>query len=126
LEIALTKGKPIEDGDKKIGTYTNFVIRKNKVGIPFRSAQLPIMFGRGVDYIRDTIEFSTLIGVTKRKGAYYYFEDTNLGQGLNNACETLRNNEEMLRTIVSASYNAVVPGLELSSSSNEKDLTKED
>jgi len=112
LEIALNKGKAIEDDDsqgnkQRIGTYTQFTIKKNKVGIPFRSAELPIIYGKGVDYYRDVIEFSALLGVTRKKGSYIYYGDVNIGQGMKRATEKLRTDPELLKAIETDCYDRV-------------------
>lgn len=109
LEIQLTKGKAIEitkDGIKtRIGQYTNFTIKKNKVAIPYRTFQFPIIYGKGIDYIRDSIEFSAMLGVIKKKGSWYYFNDEKLGQGLSNTHKTLKEDENLLDKIQQMCYN---------------------
>ncbi len=109
LEIQLTKGKPIEvtkDGVKsRIGQYTNFTIKKNKVSIPFRTFQFPIIYGKGIDYVRDLIEFSSMLGVVKKRGSWYYFGEEKLGQGLVKTSNTLKERKDLLDKIEQMCYN---------------------
>lgn len=109
IELSLTRGKAIEDSNgNQIGAYTNFNIRKNKVGNPFRAAQFPLIYGKGVDVERDIIEFADLIGIMNKRGSYVYYGDTNLGQGLMNASRTLEENKELKNEIINKCYEAVL------------------
>lgn len=121
VEIALTRGKAIENKDKeRVGGYTKFVIKKNKLAVPFRSAEFPLLYGAGIDYLRDVLEFASLLGIIKKRGSYLYYNDENIGQGMENASEVLRENPEMLETIVNTCYEKVIPDMV------RRDLTEEE
>lgn len=79
--IALTKGQEIKVGDKSVGILTKFVIKKNKMAPPFRSYLVPLIFGKGIDFFSDAVDFCSMLGVVKKKGSYYRFNDEILGQG---------------------------------------------
>lgn len=106
--IALTKGTTIKVGEESIGIMTKFVIKKNKLAAPFRSWTIPIVFGKGIDLYWDTVEFCSMLGVIKKKGSYYKFDDVVLGQGkisagayLEEHPETLDKIKEMVYTLLS-------------------------
>lgn len=103
--IALTKGQEIKQGEDKIGINVKFVVRKNKVGIPFRAYEIPIVFGRGVDYYTDAVSFCETLGIIKKNGAFYKFDGETIGQGRNAAAEFLRTNKEVLDKITEQLYN---------------------
>lgn len=105
--ISLTKGEMLTKGKEIVGIVTKFSIKKNKLAPPFRSFTIPILFGQGIDYYADLLDFAKLLGVVKNKGAYYYFGDTNIGQGKNGARDFLINNEKALDNIVETVYNIV-------------------
>ena len=107
LRITLTKGSDLTRGEEKVGILTKFVIRKNKLAPPFRSFTLPIIFGQGIDYYADLIDFSKLLGVLQGSGAFYKFEGQTLGQGKAATRETLINSKETLDKIVEKVYNLV-------------------
>lgn len=108
VRIQLYSPQQILSGKEQIGILTSFSIKKNKVAPPFRSAEIPFIFGKGVDTARDTIEFSKIIGVIKTRGSYYYFEDEKLGHGLNNTLKELEGNQELLDKIKEMCYNVIV------------------
>jgi recombination protein RecA len=105
--ISLTKGETMKIGDKSIGIMTKFVIKKNKMSPPFRSYSVPIVFGKGIDYFSDAVDFCSMLGVIKKKGSYYKFEDANLGQGKLQAGDFLEKNPETLDRIVKGVYNVL-------------------
>lgn len=105
--IPLTKGKEIKVKDKSVGIMTKFVVKKNKLGNPFRSFEIPIIFGKGVDYYSDAVDFCTMLGVIKKNGSYYKFDDITLGQGKFAAGDYLRDNPDTLDKIREVVYNIV-------------------
>jgi recombination protein RecA len=107
VRISLTKGEDLKRGDEKVGILTKFVIKKNKLSPPFRSFTVPIIFGQGIDYLSDLIDFSELLGVIKKGGPYYKFEDKTLGQGKVATREFLMGSKETLDKIVETVYNLV-------------------
>ena len=54
---------------------------KNKVAAPFKIAEFDIMFASGVNRLGSIVEAAEKVGVLKRKGAWYSYNDTNIGQG---------------------------------------------
>lgn len=107
LRIQLSKGKDIEDKETVIGNLVNFTIKKNKVGVPFRTAFTNNIYGTGIDYYRDVINFGTLLGVVESRASYFAFEGTTIGSkpGLLNTAISLSENRELLDKIVRECYN---------------------
>ena len=103
--IALTKGITMKVGDRPIGIMTKFVIKKNKLSAPFRSYTIPIVFGKGIDYYSDAVDFCSMLGVIKKSGSFYKFEDVKLGQGKLQAGDYLENHKETLDKIIERVYN---------------------
>lgn len=103
--VALTKGVDIKQGDEKIGINTKFVLKKNKLGAPFRSYEIPIIFGRGIDFYADTVSFCETLGIIQKNGAHYKFQGQPLGQGRNATAQFLRDNPETLDKITEMLYN---------------------
>lgn len=98
--IFLSPGQKIKQGEDIIGMQCKFVIKKNKMSPPFRSFNFPLMFGEGIDYHRDLIEFASEMGVLTKRAAYYYYGDIKLGQGIVKSIDYLQENEELKNEIV--------------------------
>lgn len=105
--VALTKGETIKIGDKSTGITTKFVIRKNKMSAPFRSYFIPITFGKGIDTFSDAVDFCSMLGVIKKKGSYYKFEEEVLGQGKVAAGAFLAEHPDTLDKIKAGVYNVL-------------------
>lgn len=105
LRIYLSKGQSIEEDEKDIGNMINFVIKKNKLAIPYRQAETNLIYGKGIDYHRDVLRFASLLGVIKSRGPYFSFGEITLGQGVTKAIEYLTNNTEVLDNIGEMCYN---------------------
>ncbi len=105
LIIMLSKSETIKQGSDEIGILSKFVIKKNKVSNPFKTNYIPIIFGKGVDYIRDVILFAELVGVLDKRGSYYVFHGETLAQGTANLIEYLESNPITLDKIVKECYS---------------------
>lgn len=93
--IFLSAGQKIKQGDQIIGMQCKFTIKKNKLSPPFRSFDFPLMFGEGIDYHRDLISFAEEMGILRKRAAYYYYEDTQLGQGIEKSIAYIKEHPEM-------------------------------
>lgn len=107
VRISLTKGENLTRGKEIVGILTKFVVKKNKLAPPFRSFTIPIIFGKGIDYLSDLIDFAKLLGIITTRGPYYYFADEKLGQGKAESRTTLENSPETLAKITEECYNLV-------------------
>lgn len=105
--VRLSKAEDLKRGEEKVGILTKFVIQKNKLAPPYRSFTIPIIFGQGIDFYSDLIDFAKLLGVLTQKGAFYYFEGTQIGQGKAAARETLIQDKNTLDKVVEMLYNIV-------------------
>jgi len=109
VRIQLGKGKAILQDSDKIGVLTPFTVKKNKVAPPFRSYTFPIIYGKGIDNVRDIVLFAKFLGVVKTRGSHYIFEeDEHIGHGLNNVVESLENDKLTLDRIEKVCYNSVL------------------
>lgn len=107
LRISLSRGQEMKVGNETIGILTKFVIKKNKLSAPFRSFTIPIVFGKGIDEYSDAVDFCSMLGVIKKKGSYYKFDDITLGQGKIQAGDYLEKNPETLDKIKQGVYNVL-------------------
>lgn len=64
---------------------TQIKIVKNKIAPPFRTCQVMLEYGVGFDTVQELIEMSIREGICQKKGAWFYYGETRLGQGMDNA-----------------------------------------
>lgn len=107
VRIQLSKGEDLKRGDTTVGTLVRFVVKKNKLAPPFRSAFIPLVFGEGIDYYSDLIDFAKLLGVIQSSGPYYKFNGETLGQGKVATRATLVSSQETIAKIEDQVYNII-------------------
>ena len=95
VRIDLRKLESIKQGTDIVGTRVRARVVKNKVAPPFRVAEFDIMFNEGISMVGDLVELGEEMGLIKKSGSFYSFDDTRLGQGRENAKAFLKNNDEI-------------------------------
>ena len=70
IRVHLVNSTKIKDGKRIIGRNTRATVTKNKVAMPFKSAQLPIYFGHGVHDIEASYLYLVDVGVIEGSGRY--------------------------------------------------------
>lgn len=101
VRVDLRRLESIKKGSEVIGSRVRARIVKNKVAPPFRVAEFDIMFNEGISKEGDLVELGEEIGLIKKSGAFYSFEDTRLGQGRENAKAFLKEHKDLAATIAS-------------------------
>ncbi|BBB48920.1 recombinase RecA [Pelolinea submarina] len=92
----------IKSGAEITGNRTRVRVVKNKVAPPFRTAEFDIMYNEGISRAGDIIDLGSTLDVITKRGAFYSFGDTRIGQGRENAKEFLRQNPELFADIEKA------------------------
>ena len=95
VRLDIRKGSPIKDGEDVIGNQTRVKVVKNKVAPPFRKAEFDIMFGEGISRSGEIIDLGAELGIIKKSGSWYSYNDTKLGQGRDAAKQCIQDNPEL-------------------------------
>lgn len=100
IRLDIRKGQPIKDNDsEQIGYIAKVKVAKNKVAPPFRTAEFDILFGKGIQKIGEIITAGENLEIIRKSGSWYYYDETRLGQGRDNAKATLEENPDLLAEI---------------------------
>jgi recombination protein RecA len=89
----------IKDGDRVAGNRTRVKVVKNKVAPPFRECEFDIMYGEGISREGDAVDLGVANKVVEKSGAWFSYRNERLGQGRENAKQTLKENPEMLQRV---------------------------
>lgn len=89
----------IKDGDRVVGNRTKVKVAKNKVAPPFRECEFDIMYGEGISREGDVLDLGVLQRVIEKSGAWFSYKGDRLGQGRENAKQSLKDNPELLKKI---------------------------
>jgi recombination protein RecA len=99
VRLDVRRIQAIKVGDEVIGNRTRVKVVKNKVAPPFRTAEFDIMFNEGISKAGDILDLATKFEVVQKRGAFYSYGDTRLGQGRENAKDYLRQNMDLAMEI---------------------------
>ncbi len=99
VRIDLRRTAQIKHGDEIIGNRVKVKIVKNKVAAPFKITEFDIYYNEGISYFGDILNIGVKSGIIKRTGSWFQFEDTKLGQGVEESKEFLRSNPEITKKI---------------------------
>ena len=83
---------------------------KNKVAPPFREAEFDIMYNEGISREGSLLDLAVELSVIEKKGAWLYFEGTQVAQGRDAAKEELKRNRELYGRIETATYSKLKGG----------------
>ena len=95
VRIDIRPGQPIKDGDVVLGKQTKVKIVKNKVAPPFRRAEFDIMFGEGISRSGEIVDLGAELGVIKKSGSWYSYNETKLAQGRDACKQVIQDNPEL-------------------------------
>lgn len=78
-----------KEGDEQVANKTRCTVKKNKVAVPFKKCDITIRFGVGIDKIQEILNLAVECEICMKKGAWFYFGEQRLGQGMGNTREML-------------------------------------
>ena len=95
VRLDMRRIQSIKQGGEIIGSRTRVRVVKNKVAPPFKKAEFDIMYNEGISWVGDVLDLATEMELVTKRGSYYSYGETRLGQGRENAKEFFRNNPEL-------------------------------
>jgi recombination protein RecA len=107
VRLDIRRIEAIKDGTDNVGNRVRVKVAKNKMAPPFRLAEFDIMFGHGISREGSLIDVAVDHGVVKKSGAWYTYDDDQLGQGRENAKRFLRENPELAMQLQARVFEAV-------------------
>lgn len=81
------------------GKRTRVKIVKNKVAPPFRVVEFDIVYGEGISKVGELIDIGVELGVVKKAGSWFSYEDHKLAQGREASKEMLNDHPELFHKI---------------------------
>ena len=95
VRLDVRRLQAIKSGQQIVGNRVRVRVTKNKVAPPFRQTEFDIMYDQGISKAGDLLDLGVEHEVIDKRGAFYSFDDTRLGQGRENAKQYLSDNMDM-------------------------------
>ena len=95
VRLDIRRVTSLKDGDNVIGNHVRVKVVKNKVAPPFRKAEFDIMFGEGISRAGEIVDLGTELGIIKKSGSWFSYNDTKLAQGRDAAKQAILDNPEL-------------------------------
>ncbi len=99
VRLDIRRTGAIKEGDEVVGNETRIKVVKNKIAAPFKEANTQIMYGQGFNREGELIDLGVKHKLVEKAGAWYSYNGDKIGQGKANACNYLRENPEVAKTI---------------------------
>jgi len=90
-----------------IGSHVRVKVVKNKLAPPFQEAEFDIIFNEGISRIGSIIDLGAELGIIEKKGAWFSYAGTRLGQGRDVARDELKKNPKLVDEIEKMIYAKV-------------------
>ena len=107
VRLDIRRATQLKDGEEVIGNQTRVKVVKNKVAPPFRKAEFDIMFGEGISHSGEIIDLGADLGIIKKSGSWYSYNDTKLGQGRDAAKQCILDNPELAEKLEGLIFEAL-------------------
>jgi len=101
VRLDVRRIQSIKVGAEIIGNRTRVRVVKNKVAPPFRTAEFDIMYNEGISKVGDLLDLAVQMEIIAKRGSFYSYGETRLGQGRENSKEFLRQNPDLAAEIES-------------------------
>lgn len=99
VRLEVRRAEQLKQGNDIMGNKTRIKVVKNKVAPPFRIAEVDIMYGEGISKEGEIIDLGSELDIVQKSGAWYSYQEERLGQGRENAKQSLKENKDIMLMI---------------------------
>ncbi len=128
MRLDVRRVQSIKVGAEVVGSRTRVRVVKNKVAPPFREAEFDIMYNEGISKEGDLIDIGATLGLIAKRGAFFSFGDTRIGQGRENAKQYLKEHPDLAAQIDQTIREQVLTnqqGVNLAATPEEEEPTED-
>ncbi len=99
VRIDVRKTEQLKDGNDVYGNHVKCKIVKNKVAPPFRVAEFDILYGKGISFSGEVLDFAIALDIIKKSGSWFSYNGERIGQGKENVRKLLEGNAALMAEI---------------------------
>lgn len=96
VRLDIRRTETIKAGSEVVGSRAVVKVKKNKVAPPFTEAGFDIMYNQGISKTGCVLDLATERSLVEKRGAFFRYGETLLGQGRENAKVYLTEHPELL------------------------------
>lgn len=95
VRIEVRKGEPLKNGTEVYGNRVKCKVVKNKVAPPFKTAEFDMIFGQGISRMGELVDCAVELGIIKKSGSWFSYDDMKIGQGRDKVFDFLKENPKL-------------------------------
>ncbi|MBN1445968.1 MAG: recombinase RecA [Candidatus Omnitrophica bacterium] len=95
VRLDVRRIESIKSGQDIIGNRVRVKVVKNKVAPPFKEAELDMYYGLGISREGSLISAALQYKILEKKGAYFQYGGSSIGQGMENTIDALKQNAKL-------------------------------
>ena len=101
IRLDVTRIQTLKKGTEEYGIRVKAKAVKNKVAAPYKVAEYDVIFGQGISTMGCIVDLAEELNIITKRGAWYSYEGSNVGQGKENTVAWLKDNPEKAAEIES-------------------------
>ncbi|MBT2570160.1 recombinase RecA [Planococcus sp. ISL-110] len=124
VRLEVRRAEALKSGTEIIGNRTKIKVVKNKVAPPFRTAEVDIMYGKGISREGEIVDIGSDLEIIQKSGSWYSYNEERIGQGRENVKQFLLNNPEVRNEIsgkIRESYGMTAASYTIASKKEESE-----
>ena len=100
VRIDIRRSEAIKNGTSIVGNTVNVKIVKNKVAPPFRSCQIDIIFGKGINRNGEILELGVEKGILTKSGSWFEYNGERFANGKDQGRRYLEEHPEIADELI--------------------------
>jgi recombination protein RecA len=110
VRLDVRRVQAIKSGGEVTGNRTRVRVTKNKVAPPFKEAEFDIMYNEGISMLSDVLDVGIALGLIEKRGTFFLYEGSRIGQGRENAKAYLAEHPELVAKIEAQVRESIAKG----------------
>lgn len=99
VRLQVSRTETLKSANEAIGNRVRVKVMKNKIAAPHREAEFDIMYGQGISRTGGILDMGVTHNIITKTGTWFNYGNERLGQGRENAKQSLEENVEIASQI---------------------------